>query len=949
MDASRFVRKWQRASLKERSAAQEHFIDLCQLLNEPTPAEADPAGNWFAFEYGAKKAGGGDGWADVWRRNCFGWEYKGKGKDLEAAFRQLQLYAPALNYPPLLIVCDLESIVIHTAFTNAVQEVIVIPIEKIQEPEYLKILKWCFTDPEKLRPGKTRAQVTSEAASKFAKMADTFRDRGHDAHAVAHFLNRILFCLFAEDSDLLPNNLFARIMEESSKKPDRADALLGDLFSKMSVGGLYGVETIPWFNGGLFDDDNVLPMESSDIDTLLELALMDWQDIEPAIFGTLFERGLDPSKRSQLGAHYTDPETIRRIISPSIELPLMNQWADIKAQIIDRLERSEAVKTKASRTKLVKSAELLHQGFLEKLRNFRVLDPACGSGNFLYLALQALKNIEHEINLEAEALGLHRNFPAVGPENIKGIEINSFAAELARVTLWIGEIQWMLRHGYRPDENPLLKPLDTIEERDALIDSEGGEASWPEADCIIGNPPFLGNKRMIGELGEDYVNQVRGLYKKYVPGSADLVNYWFHKAAVQVENGDSNYVGLVATNSIRGGSNRKVLDQISKAFTITSAWSDEGWVNDGADVRVSLVNFSRFTLPSFPMLNGEKVSSIYSDLSSGGDEEGGPDLTQAVKLERNKGISFQGPVKVGPFDIPGDLAREFMEAPNPHGRSNDEVLRPWANGMDLTRRPSGKWIIDFGVDISEADASLYELPFKHVMENVKPLRERGRRESRKKYWWLHGETVPALRKAMSQLERYIATPRVAKHRVFVWLDSAVLPDSALVAVMKSDDVAFGVLHSKFHKLWTLRLCTWLGVGNDPRYTPSTTFETYPFPPGLEPDLDSSSYDNEFAEEIAEAARKLNELRENWLNPPGWVEAVPEVSPKFPDRILPLEKYESELKKRTMTNLYNQSPAWLLAAHQRLDNAVASAYGWSVDISEEEALKNLLELNSQILV
>jgi hypothetical protein len=248
---------------------------------------------------------------------------------------------------------------------------------------------------------------------------------------------------------------------------------------------------------------------------------MDWSQIEPAIFGTLFERGLDPLKRSQLGAHYTDPQSIMRLVGPTIVEPLLEEWAEIKSKIAHYLERMEAVRSVSATKKNRLAAEAELQRFLEKLRNFRVLDPACGSGNFLYLALQSLKDIEHRINIEAEALGLQRNAPMIGPEVVKGIELNAYAAELARVTVWIGEIQWMLDHGYSANKNPILKPLDSVEQRDAILTPEGGEPEWPTADVIVGNPPFLGDKKMMRELGEEYVTQLRKTYKGRVSGGAD--------------------------------------------------------------------------------------------------------------------------------------------------------------------------------------------------------------------------------------------------------------------------------------------------------------------------------------------------------------------------------------------------------------------------------------------
>ena len=333
MTPEAFIAKWRDATLKERSAAQEHFIDLCRLLDEQTPAEADPRGEWFTFEKGARKAGGGDGWADVWRRGCFGWEYKGKGKNLGAALQQLQLYTPALEYPPLLIVSDLETIEIHTAFTGMVPNVYRLTLEDLSDARKRQWLKLAFNDPEQLRPAQSRPELTEQAARRFGDLAQWLRARGHEPRAVAHFLNRLIFCLFAEDAGLLPDRLLTRLLERGQQTPDHAPALFAGLFAAMAGGGLFGVDAIAWFNGGLFDDAAALPLEKADLDRLRELARLDWSAIEPAIFGALFERGLDPDKRSQLGAHYTDAESIRRIIEPVIIEPLQAEWEAVRAEI----------------------------------------------------------------------------------------------------------------------------------------------------------------------------------------------------------------------------------------------------------------------------------------------------------------------------------------------------------------------------------------------------------------------------------------------------------------------------------------------------------------------------------------------------------------------------------------------------------------------------------------
>jgi hypothetical protein len=469
----------------------------------------------------------------------------------------------------------------------------------------------------------------------------------------------------------------------------------------------------------------------------------------------------------------------------------------------------------------------------------------------------------------------------------------------------------------------------------------------------------LGDKKMLGILGEDYVKRLRKCYEGRVPGGADLVTYWFEKARAQVEMGKVQYAGLVATQSIRKGSNRTVLEHITKSGAIFEAWSDEPWVNDGADVRVSLASFATKDHSRPIKLNGETVQNINSDLTSA---EAGFCLTDASTLAQNEQVAFQGPVKVGPFDVPGSTARVWLGEPNPHGRSNREVLRPWANGQDLTRRPSDTWIIDFGGEMSEVDASLYEAPFRHVAEVVRPMREAGRRELRKRYWWRHGETVPALRRKTARLNRYMATPRVAKHRFFVWLSSAVLPDSRLFAICREDDVTFGILSSHLHQTWALANASRHGVGNDPTYNAKSCFETFPSPEGLTPadtggpieTLDTGIILPSVAPEyrqtaiaIAEAAHRLDQLRRNWLNPPEWVDIVPEIVSGYPDRIIPKSAFEKDLKQRTLTNLYNARPAWLTHAHQTLDAAVARAYGWvdyTPEMPETVILRRLLALN-----
>jgi type II restriction/modification system DNA methylase subunit YeeA len=598
MTPQEFVRKWRPVALTERQTAQEHFGDLCRLLGEPTPIEADPEGIDYAFEKGANRATGGRGWADVWKRGRFAIEYKKRHANLGAALKQLLNYAGALANPPLLLTCDTDRIEINTNWNDVVSTQIVIRLEELLDPEKLQILKTVFTDPDALKPVKKRADVTAEAAKSFASLADRLRRRGHRPEQVAHFVNQLLFCLFAQDSQLFEDRLFEKFLRQARRTPTQAESLLRGLFGLMAKGGLYGLDRVEWFNGSLFKDDVVLPLDKDDLKILEDAALMNWSAIEPAIFGTLFERGLDPSKRSQLGAHYTDATMIGRIVDAVITKPLLAEWAEVREQITQRLsvpapesaETTSQKRRKASSPSLFASlptaapaeprqrirqravspeseAKEARDAFLDRLRKFRVLDPACGSGNFLYVALMALKDIELQVIIEGEELGIARVFPMIGPDSVLGLEINSYAVELARVTVWIGEIQWMRRKGYDFSRSPVLNALPGIVEQDAILDPvTGQEPAWPPVDVIVGNPPFLGSKFHLRRLGGDYVQRLRAAYAGRVPPGADLVCYWFEKARAMAAGGQVHRVGLLATKSIANAEpSRQVLDRIVAA------------------------------------------------------------------------------------------------------------------------------------------------------------------------------------------------------------------------------------------------------------------------------------------------------------------------------------------------------------------------------------------------
>lgn len=966
MTPHEFISKWENSKLKERAAAQEHFIDLCRLLGEKTPAEVDAGGKDYAFEVGATKTTGGRGFADVFKRDHFGWEYKGTLSNLDTAFAQLQRYAVALDNPPLLIVSDIGTTIrIHTNWTNSVSQTYIIPIADLEDAEKRGWLKAAFVDPDALRPKKTRQELTEEVAGEFAELARLLRSRGHLAEEVAHFVNKLVFCMFAEDVMLLPDKMFTRMLDRAIEDPNEFEEFARSLFAAMKAGGRVGFEKVAWFNGGLFNDDRVFALTKDEIKIVRNAAGQYWGDIDPSILGTLFERGLDPDKRSQLGAHYTDRDKIMMIVRPVVMEPLSAEWETAKAEIAAFMEKAQKLetdaKTKGGRlasaalgqaTVARKEAQGVLERHLKRLADFRILDPACGSGNFLYIALRELKDLEHRAQVEAEAMGLPRRFPSIGPEVVKGIEINPYAAELARVSVWIGEIQWMLKNGFPAAQNPVLKPMETIECRDALMNLDGTMAQWPTANVVIGNPPFVGNKKMIRELGESYAQNLRRTWSQ-VSGGVDLVAYWIAKAWELIKDGQLERAGFVTTNSIRGASNRVVLKEIVERGRIFNAWSDEPWVVDGASLRVSLIAFDGLQSQG-AQLDGMAVAKIGANLQA---RRSGIDISQASPLVENADCSFVGVILNGGFEISGASARAMLCEPlNPNGRPNSDVLRPTLNGDDFNGNRPDKWIIDFGANRSLTDAMLYTTPFSYVEQEVKPFRQRVdeegkfsvRAKSERERWWLHARARPALRQAIDGMQTYIATPMVTSFRNFGLLDASVLPDQKLVVFARSDMTFFGILESRFHLVWTRGTCAWIGAGNDITYSKEVVFSTFPFPQGMTPDVDPTEYaSNSHANEIAAAAARLNELRESWLNPADLIRREPEVVPGFPDRLVPVNSKAAEvLQKRTLTNLYNDRPTWLDHAHKALDAAVAAAYGWPTDLSDDEVLARLFSLNQE---
>ena len=928
MTAAEFIAKWRNVELTERAASQSHFNDLCSVLGHPQPIDVDKTGDTFTFERGAAKHGGGDGWADVWKKDFFGWEYKGKHKDLAAAYDQLLLYREDLENPPLLVVCDMDRLIVHTNFTNTKPLTFEIPLAALDAPRNLEILRAVFHDPAKLKPGEPSRAITEHAAAQLGELAGSMGKRGLEPHAVAHYLIRLVFCLFAEDVDLLPRGLFAEIVNKGRNDPPRFSRMVAQLFGAMANGGEFGVDIIKHFNGNLFADATVLDLTRDEIERVAGAAALEWNTVDASIFGTLFTRGIDPQQRSQLGAQYTGRADIETIVEPVIMTPLRREWADVRGKA-DALLATDAKKNRAA-------AEKLLTAFLERLKRLRVLDSAGGSGNFLYVTLQKILDLEKEVN---DYLGAHSftpYFPGVNPGQLHLIEINTYAHSLAQVTVQIGYIQWLRAHGYGSPKEPILLQLDkNFLQADALF------TDWPEVDFLVSNPPFLGGARILEELGREYQQKLFQLFQDRVPGFADLCCYWFEKARQQIADGKCQRAGLLATQAIRGGANREVLKRIKTTGDIFFAESDRDWILDGANVHVSMVGSDNGTEKT-RQFDGKPVPTINANLTSK------TDITVAQTLSGNLGVCFIGSKKAGEFEIDDTTALAWLTVPNPHGKPNSDVLRPWVNGDALIKSRRQYWIVDAGVATPLEEMARYEKPFAHILDKVKPDRDTNKEARTREQFWLHKRPAPDMRVALSKLRRCLAVVRHAKHFIFTWLDTSILPDDGIYIFARDDDFYMGVLQSRIHRVWALKQGTQLE--DRPRYTPTTCFETFPLPDAT----------TEQQAAIADAAKELNELRERWLNPPEWtreevlefpasavgpwVRYVKDGVARYPRRVPKDADAAKQLAKRTLTNLYNERPTWLANAHAKLDAAASAAYGWPVTLTDDEILEHLLKLN-----
>ena len=975
----------------ERANLQMFVTELCTLLELPHP---EPAGsqhnkNAYVFERRVTEffADGGQTvrQLDLYRRGCFILEGKDTGKKtgssgwdaaIDKARKQAENYARALpveeGRPPFIIVVDVgKSFALYAEFSRSGGNYVAfpdarrhkIPLEKLRDVEVRELLRTLWLDPLSLDPTRHAGKVTRTIADRLATLAKSLEESGHAAEAVAGFLMRCLFTMFAEDVELLPSQSFAHLLERLKNKPSSFCNQLRSLWQTMNTGGFAPAldAQLLKFNGGLFAEATVIELNAAQIELLAEAAKADWRYVEPAIFGTLLERALNPRERHKLGAHYTPRAYVERLVLPTIIDPLRAEWADVQATA---LAYQQQAKDEAA------IAEL--RAFHRRLCEIRVLDPACGSGNFLYVTLEHMKRLEGEV---LEVLGsfiksgsFEMEGLTVDPHQFLGIEINPRAAKIAEMVLWIGYLQWHFRtYGNVNPPEPVLRDFKNIENRDALITYESCQrltdatgqpltrwdgqtyktspitgdpipdesaqieqfryikpkkAKWPKADYIIGNPPFIGNKRMRITLSDTYVDALRASYPE-IPESADFVMFWWHIAGEKITLNETARFGFITTNSIRQEFNRRIIENLfqKEVLGIDFAIPDHPWIDsaDGAQVRIAMTiacnknvklhntvaNVINETLTENEIEISFKTQKgfIHPNLRIGAN------LTNLTILESNSSLANRGMIPHGEgFLITKDLIGAL---------DNGALLKPYRNGRDLTSVARDIYVIDT-FELTENDLmNKYPQTWQHLRNTVKPERDAQKLKSLKENWWLFCRPRTVLRAVHQNIKRYIATVQTAKHRFFQFLEVDILPDDKLIAIGLEDAFYLGVLSSRLHVYWALATGGNMGIGNDPIYNKSKCFDAFPFPVAT-PEQQKSI--RELAEQI-DAHRKKQQA------------TYPELTLTGMYNVLEKIRANDTLEERDKTIHSQGLVSILLELHDKLDRAVFDAYGWA-DLAEK---------------
>jgi hypothetical protein len=1017
--APEFIARWSRSGASERANYQLFLSELTQLLevDPPQPAVPEAEANAYVFEkrvdFTKPDGSTTTGRIDLYKRGCFVLEAKQGAEEGAArsghgtrgtghwdqamvrAKRQGEDYIHALpleeGRPPFLLVVDVgHSIELYSEFSRTGGIYVPYPdprshrlyLAELAKPEVRDRLRRVWTDPLGLDPARIAARVTREIAARLADLAQSMEASGHVPGKVAGFLMRCIFTMFAEDIGLLPKDRFRELLESFRGSDLRGFVpVVEEVWRSMDTGGFsVGLrETVLKFNGGLFEDHRALSVTAEQLEGLIAAARADWREVEPAIFGTLLERSLDPAERHRFGAHFTPRAYVERLVVPTIIAPLRTEWDATQAAAAALLEQGKA-----------KAATREVAAFHRRLCHLRVLDPACGSGNFLYVTLEHLKRLEGEVidtltRMGDAQEGLELLGETVHPAQFLGLEINPRAAILAELCLWIGYLQWHFRtRGNVSPPEPVITKFHTVECRDAILahdrvelrrDAEGlpvtqwngvsfkphpttGQpvpdesariavytypnprpADWPEADFVIGNPPFIGPARMRAALGDGYTEALRRALP-HVPESVDLVMYWWDKAAELARQGRIRQFGLITTNSLRQTFARRVLQRHLAAtppLSLRFAIPDHPWVDsaDGAAVRIAMT-----------VAGGGQADGVLATVTR--EEESG-DGAALIELQHKTGL-LNANLTVGadlgkavPLRANGDLSSRGHELGSAGfiltqkeslqlGFGDSEVLkrviRPYVNGRDLTQSPRNALVIDAHGFEREELRDRFPTVYQWLHDRVLPDRSQNRDPRLREYWWLHRRSREDLRAMLTGLPRYIATVETAKHRVFQFLDASILPDNKLIAIALAGPFHLGVLSSRAHTDWALAQGSWLGVGNDPVYVKTRCFETFPFPEATEAQR----------ERIGAVAERLDAHRKRQLA------AHPRLTLTGLYNVLEAVRAGETLAPKDRAVYEAGLVGVLKELHEELDAAVAEAYGWPARLETDDLLARLLELN-----
>lgn len=1072
-DIEDFIARWSQSGGHERGSAQPFLLELCDLLGveKPPPPSAETSLNDYAFEraINRQKPDGSTttNFLDLYKAGHFVLETKqgvnpardksdpdqpllhnlpdtpsqktakGHGvrgskqwdKSLEKAYEQARRYIRDLpaddSIPPFLVICDVGHLFeIFADFSGTRGSYAPFPVagqhriflKDLRDEKKRDLLRTLFTDPHSLDPSRHAAKVTREVSAVLANLAKSLEKDKHDPQVIALFLQRCLFTLFAEDVGLLPEKSFEHLLGRLKKNPEAFPTFITNLWKEMATGTDFStvisgeaIVKIPHFNGGLFENPSALPLDGAQITLLLHAATKDWSEVEPAIFGTLLERALDPRDRHKLGAHYTPRSYVDRLVKPTLLDPLRSQWDDAKtaaalhhaeATLAEteaddlRAQSSEAVASgnkkkaqalakkidaaeKKARTERTLSIKPLTD-FHHLLCRTKVLDPACGSGNFLYVAMARMKELEAEVLDLLSELAPNETLTAemdqfkVRPDQFLGLEINERATAIAQLVLWIGYFQWHKKATGKADTNdrPLLPKQSTIENRDAVLaydekvplKNEDGtfktiwdghttkphpvtgkevpdpsftkpvcqytnpkRTTWPEADYIVGNPPFLGTSRMRDGLGDGYTEALRSAFQKHKPDSWDFVMFWWHHAAELVRDKKAQQFGFITTNSIHQTFNRRCLEAFlnndKKPLSLTFAIPDHPWIDtvDGAAVRIAMtVSKSGNQIGNLTTVFGEQeieqgehqidtkvsVGKILANLKTG------VDFQSARSLLSNKHLSNRGVFLNGKGFI---LDKKEATALQASGISEQgkEIVRPFVRGRDLAATRRDAFVIDFYGFTEDQAQEANSAAYNHILSTVKPERLLNNRESRRRNWWLFGETISTFRPAIKSSPEILVTPRTSKHRFFTIISSRNCFESEVVGVALGA-YFLGNLSSTIHVLWSLVHGGRMGMGNDPRYNNSRCFETFPFPDLPEGELKTRIRD---LGERLDAHRKARQAEHPDLTLTGIYNVLEKLR-----KAEPLSDKDKEIHDKALVTLLKQ-------IHDDLDAAVLEAYGW----------------------